>query len=323
MIAHQDIINVKEDFFKVALDIFEFQKKHNPIYAAYLDAIQYNKVPSLIIDFPFLPISFYKTHQVVAAEAPFDIAFKSSGTTGVTTSRHFVKDLNLYHRSFTQAFEYFYGKADQYCILGLLPSYLEQGESSLVYMVQQLIDHSIYKESSTFLHQVEKLQQQLLYNIEHKIPTLVFGVTYALLDFAEQYPMPLPDFIIIMETGGMKGRREELTRAQVHGILTHAFQQENIHSEYGMTELLSQAYSQGKGIYRCPPQMQILLREINDPFSLSTQGRGLIDIIDLANRNSCSFIATDDLGTIFPDGSFTVDGRLAGADLRGCSLMAI
>ncbi|HVZ97148.1 MAG TPA: hypothetical protein VG847_09760, partial [Chitinophagaceae bacterium] len=275
---------------------------------------------------PYLPIEFFKTKTVTALSFDPEIIFESSGTTGDTTSRHFVKKLSLYQRSFLESFELFYGKPSGWRIIALLPGYLERTGSSLVYMADHLIQLSGHPESGFYLYDHEKLRQVLLKCESDRQPVLLLGVTFALLDFAEKYSLQLKH-TIVMETGGMKGRREEITRSEVHHILKKKLGVKNIHSEYGMTELLSQAYAHNEGIFKCPPWMKVVVREENDPFAITSQpavhraSGGLLNIIDLANIYSCSFIATDDIGKLHPDGSFEVLGRKDNSDIRGCSLL--
>ena len=291
------------------------------MYANWVNAlrIKVNRV-NRIVDIPFMPVSFFKTHQVVSGDFEPAHVFESSGTTGMTNSRHLIKDLSIYTQSFTKGFELFYGNPAEWCIIGLLPSYLERQGSSLVMMVDELVKHSGHKNSGFYLYNFEELATLLQNQEAKKEKTLLIGVTFGLLDFAEQYPMQL-HYTTIMETGGMKGRRREMIREEVHDFLQEQFGLDLIHSEYGMTELLSQAYSAGKGIFKPVPWMKILLRDEDDPMLVKESGRGLINIIDLANLNSCSFIATDDAGTLQPDGSFEVLGRSDNSDLRGCSLL--
>ncbi len=358
------IFNVNEgNFIDLALEIFQFQYLHNPVYRTYVDTLRFNpnKINKLP-DIPFLPIRFFKSHHVKTTDFEPGYAFESSGTTQTGNSYHFVKDIELYRRSFTTAFELFYGPVDDWCIIGLLPSYLERkpvsqqgGNSSLVFMVDELIRESRHEQSGFYLHDHWTLHKTLKDLEERKQKTLLIGVTFALLDFATAYSFPLRH-TIVMETGGMKGRREELVRDEVHEILKRKFQLEVIHSEYGMTELLSQAYSKGNGAFYCPPWMKVLVRDEEDPltvqsseFRLSSESgvqslesrtdsrlptdnspftthhsqRGVINIIDLANIYSCAFIATDDAGKLYDDGSFEVIGRIDNSDIRGCSLMAI
>lgn len=275
---------------------------------------------------PFLPISFFKTHEVVTTSFDPEVIFESSGTTGENTSRHLVRSQSLYNESFSKAFELFYGNPKSWCILGLLPGYLERKNSSLVAMVHELIGQSDNSFSGFYLHDHENLYRALVHNEIIGQRTLLIGVTFSLLDFAEKYSMKLEN-TVVMETGGMKGRREELTRGEVHEFLQKKLGIKVVHSEYGMTELLSQAYSKEKGLFHCPPWMKVLTREYNDPFAITSKPKterpvnGLLNIIDLANLYSCSFIATDDVGKIYKNSSFEVLGRLDIADVRGCSLM--
>lgn len=271
---------------------------------------------------PFLPISFFKTHKVATTDFKPEIIFESSGTTGSNTSNHLVKDMSLYRQSFIKGFELFYGNPSKWCILGLLPGYLERKNSSLIAMVEDLIKKSGNRNSGFYLHDHEKLYQTLAHNEIIGQPTLLIGVTYALLDFAENHPMKLQN-TIVMETGGMKGKREEITREEVHAFLKNKLGLKTIHSEYGMTELLSQAYGID-GKLHCPSWMKVLLRDETDPFSILESphsATGVINIMDLANLYSCSFIATQDVGKANADGSFEVLGRMDNSDIRGCSLM--
>lgn len=315
------IFDLDPDGFQgLALDIFRYQYERNPIYRSY--CAQIGRSPDDIREIeqiPFLPISFFKTHRVVTGEFTPELVFQSSGTTGMTRSAHHVKEASFYETSYTRGFESTYGPVSGKRILGLLPSYLEQGDSSLVYMVQGLIRDSGHPESGFYLNDHERLKDTL----QKGGPTILIGVTYALLDFAGRFSFPLKE-TIVMETGGMKGRREELTRMEVHERLKQAFSLEKIHSEYGMTELLSQAYSQGEGIFACPPWMRVLLREEEDPLTVKKNpGNGVLNIIDLANLYSCSFIATEDAGRLRQDGTFEVLGRMDNSDIRGCSLLAL
>ncbi len=310
-------------FETIALETFSYQYENNSIYKQWCDIINadVNKIKSLQ-SIPFLPISFFKTHKVLTSDAEYETIFESSGTTQLTKSSHYIKHLSVYQESFSKCFNLFYGDVKNWCIIGLLPSYLEQKNSSLVAMVDELIKQSKHEHSGFYLHDYKKLYG-VLQQLEHqKQKTLLIGVTYALLDFAEQFPMKLSS-TIIMETGGMKGRRKELTREEVHDILKDQFNIQHIHSEYGMTELLSQAYSKSGGLFLCPPWMKVLVRDEEDPFKINTKGKGILNIIDLANCYSSAFIATDDTGEIFNDGSFTVHGRIDNSDIRGCSLMVV
>ncbi len=310
-------------FEAVSLDLFRYQHRHNPIYGQYADAVGRapHKVRELK-DIPFLPISFFKTHAVEAGAFRPEAVFESSGTTQTVNSRHPVKDLSVYTQSFLLAFERFYGPVGDWCILGLLPSYLERKGSSLVVMVDELVRRSGHPLSGFYLYDHEKLAQVLAELERQGQKTLLIGVTFALLDFAEKYSLQLRH-TTVMETGGMKGRREEWTRSQVHDFLIERLGTKSIHSEYGMTELLSQAYSYGDGIFNCPPWMRVVLREEDDPLQQLSLGSGLINVIDLANVFSCSFIATDDVGKLYADGSFEIMGRRDNSDLRGCSLMVV
>jgi hypothetical protein len=336
------------EFSSTALEIFRFQYENNPVYHDYVNALKIRPdAVETINQIPFLPIRFFKTHSVTTTDFPAQAIFESSGTTGTINSRHFVKDLRLYERSFSQAFEMFYGPVENYCIIGLLPSYLERGNSSLVYMVDHLIRESGHPQSGFYLGDHGKLFSTLKELEGLKQKTILIGVTFALLDFAAKYSMVLQS-TLIMETGGMKGRREEMIREEVHGILKKAFGLEAIHSEYGMTELLSQAYSKKEGKFFCPPWMKVLIRDDEDPLAVvsreslvvsqefpvgigqsstashpSKPATGVINIIDLANIYSCSFIATDDAGRLYNDGSFEVIGRIDNSDIRGCSLMIV
>jgi hypothetical protein len=275
-----------------------------------------------ISQIPFLPISFFKTHHVASGDFIPEIVFESSGTTGSVNSKHNVKYRDIYKQSFINGFKHFYGDPGEWCIIGLLPSYLERSGSSLVMMVEELVRLSGHKRSGFYLYDFEKLAEVLRELEANKQKTLLIGVTFALLDFAEQFPMQL-EYATVMETGGMKGRRKELLREEVHQLLQQGLGVLIIHSEYGMTELLSQAYSVGKGVFKTVPWMRVLVRDEDDPLLIKEKGRGLINVIDLANVHSCSFIATDDVGRVYEDGSFEVLGRMDNSDVRGCSLMVL
>ncbi|MEO8820810.1 MAG: acyl transferase [Ginsengibacter sp.] len=313
----------------MALRVFNFQYDNNKLYHTYVESIGVSRSSvDRIEKIPFLPISFFKTKEVKTTTFEPEIIFESSGTTGLETSRHFIKTAELYRKSFLKAFNLFYGDASHWCILALLPGYLERGNSSLVYMVDNLIKRTNNEGSGFYLNDLDKLYQALVHNEIVEKPTLLIGVTYALLDFAQNHQMKLKN-TFVMETGGMKGKREEMTREEVHEILQSKLGLSIIHSEYGMTELLSQAYSNGNGKFRCPQWMQILIREYNDPFAVKSEPNdskslnGLINIIDLANLYSCSFIATDDVGRLYKNNSFEVLGRRDSSDLRGCSLLTV
>ena len=311
----------------MALELFQFQYRHNDIYREFVNSIHIDpqKVDSLL-KIPFLPIRFFKTNAVTTTAFEPEIIFESSGTTQSGNSKHFVKNLELYKTCFTKNFELFYGPASEWCIIGLLPSYLERKNSSLITMTEELIKQSGHSLSGFYLSEHEKLYHTLLHNEILQQPTLLIGVTFALLDFAEQYSMRLSN-TVIMETGGMKGRREEIIREEVHEKLRQKLGVRKVHSEYGMTEILTQAYSRGNGIFKCPPWMKILLRSEDDPLSIHNapvtrqSETGIINIIDLANIYSCAFIATDDMGKLHHDCSFEVMGRCDNSDIRGCSLM--
>jgi Acyl-protein synthetase, LuxE len=313
----------KAGFESLALEIFQFQYAENPVYSAYTDALRIKpSTVDSITKIPFLPVRFFKSHDVKTGLFEPAAIFESSGTTGSINSRHFVKNLDLYKESFVKSFEQFYGNVQEWCIIGLLPSYLERDNSSLVYMMDDLVKSSGHPQSGFYLNELENLSGVLSALEKAGQKTLLLGVTYALLDFAEKFPQPL-QHIYMAETGGMKGRRKELIRQEVHEILCNAFGVTAVHSEYGMTELLSQAWSKGEGIFKCPPWMKILLRDEEDPFLIKQSGAGTINVIDLANVYSCSFIATDDAAKLAADGSFEVIGRVDGSDLRGCSLMVV
>jgi Acyl-protein synthetase, LuxE len=311
------------DFELIALDIFRLQSAENPVYKEYLSALNVNPLSvKSLQQIPFLPIRFFKSHAVKTGSFEPEAVFESSGTTTSINSHHLVKDVSFYEESFIKGFQQFYGSIKDYCILGLLPSYLERKNSSLVYMVNKLVQLSEHPQSGFYLDEYEKIFFLLNELEKRKQKTLLIGVTFALLDFAEKFQLPLNN-TIIMETGGMKGRREEMIRAEVHEKLCNSFGVNHIHSEYGMTELLSQAYSKGEGIFNCPPWMKVVVRDEEDPLLMKEQGPGIINVIDLANIYSCSFIATDDAGKVNADGSFEVLGRVDGSDLRGCSLMVV
>lgn len=313
----------RDDFVASALEIFHFQARENPVYRSYLEELRIKTGDiSSLEQIPFLPIGFFKTHIVQTTGFETAMYFESSGTTGSVNSRHYIKDPALYESSFIKNFESVYGPLSECCILGLLPSYLERGHSSLVYMVDRFIHLSGNPRSGFYLHDHEQLMNVIEEQERNKSKTLLIGVTYALLDLAEKHSLDLKN-TMIMETGGMKGRRKEMIRAEVHEILQNAFGVPQIHSEYGMTELLSQAYSVSEGIFQCPPWMKVMVRDEEDPFLLDTKGTGILNIIDLANIYSSSFIATDDAGRLNSDGSFEVIGRIDNSDIRGCSLLVI
>lgn len=316
-------IHREDDFNRHCLSLFHYQLAENATYAEY---VQYLGIDTARIkkfnQIPFLPISFFKSRKIVTGQFNEEMIFSSSGTTGMQRSKHFICSLELYVRSFTLGFSQFYLPPSDMRILGLLPSYLERDGSSLVYMVEQMIKAGAHPQSGFYLDEFGSLAKQLQEISQQGFPALLIGVSFGLLDFAERYPASLGENIIVMETGGMKGRREELTREDLHARLCKAFGKTSIHSEYGMTELLSQAYSKGGGRFFTPPWMRVLIRDIQDPFTLLPAGEtGAINIIDLANMHSCAFIETQDIGRQHPDGSFEVLGRTDASDIRGCSLL--
>ncbi|MEL1245606.1 acyl transferase [Flavobacterium sp. DGU11] len=326
MITAPDIfaISSKKEFEKITLKVFRYQYDNNTVYRDFCGFLNKDKqnVKS-VRDIPFLPIQFFKTHDVVSSPEPVQATFTSSGTTGMTTSRHLVTDLNYYEQSFRLAFSQFYGNIENYAVLALLPSYLEREGSSLIYMVEDLIQGSNNPDSGFYLHNYDELITKLIKLDSEGQNVLLIGVTYALLDLIEKQDFNLKN-TIIMETGGMKGRRREMIREELHEVLCKGFGVGEIHSEYGMTELLSQAYSLGNGIFECPPWMDIFIRDTEDALTYVDYGKtGGINVIDLANINSCSFIATQDLGKKYPNQSFEVLGRFDNSDIRGCNLMVV
>ena len=315
-------IHSQSEFDDLALAVFHLQYKYNSLYRQFVDGMGI-KIREITHPYkiPFLPVSFFKSHKVYCANKPEETIFESSTTTGSIPSKHFVADAELYRESFRKGFSLNYGNAGNYVIIGLLPSYLERKSSSLVFMVADLVNQSKHASSGFYLYDHDALAIQLSETRQKGLKVMLIGVGYALLDFIESHPMELPDAIIV-ETGGMKGRRQELIREELHDRLCTGFGVSHIHSEYGMTELLSQAWSKGAGLFKCPPWMNVMVRDANDPVSFVPPGNtGGINIIDLANLYSCSFIATDDLGRMHTDGSFEVLGRFDAADVRGCSLM--
>ena len=302
------------DFLTKSKQLSQWQAQKNPVYKEWIELAR-------LKDIPFLPISFFKTHDVFIGNKP-EIHFESSGTTADVLSKHWVSDLSLYEQSFNHCFNLFYGDPSEYCIIGLLPSYLERSHSSLVYMVDHLIKQSGHSSSGFYLNEFEKLDT-LLKDLESiKQKTILIGVSFALMDFADAFPQQLKH-TIVMETGGMKGRRVELIKSELHQYLKERLGVEQIHSEYGMTELLSQAYSIKDGLFKCPPWMKVLVSDEEDPTQLKTSGRGVLHVIDLANIYSCAFIATQDMAELFEDGSFKVLGRTDNSDRRGCSLLVV
>ncbi len=326
MIDSNPIFNIKteQEFSAMALSVFKFQFENNKVYRSFCDLLYVH--PSdvkTIQDIPFLPIQFFKTPEVISSNGPVQTTFTSSGTTGSITSKHMVTDLNIYKQSFNKGFQQFYGNIQDYVVLALLPSYLEREGSSLIYMVNALIKQSNYPESGFYLNNLSELKEALIKLDSEGKKTLLIGVSFALLDLVETYQFNLKNTIIV-ETGGMKGRRKELIRDELHTQLKQGFGVETIHSEYGMTELLSQAYSKGNGIFNCPNWMRVLTRDTEDALTIQPRGKtGGINVIDLANINSCSFIATQDLGRVHNNGSFEVIGRFDNSDIRGCNLMVL
>ncbi len=317
-------IQTEKDFTKTALNVFKHQFKNNKVYRSFCDLLYVH--PSdvkTIQQIPFLPIQFFKTREILSSTDKVEEIFSSSGTTGSVTSKHLVTDLNWYETSYLKGFKHFYGNIEDYVVLALLPNYLERKGSSLIYMVDDLIKKSKQPESGFYLNNLAELAEKLLKLDQRGQKVLLIGVSFALLDLVEQYKFNLKN-TIIMETGGMKGRRKELIRSELHKILGNGFGVTEIHSEYGMTELLSQGYSNGNGIFNCPPWMRVLTRDTEDALTIQPSGKsGGINVIDLANYNSCSFIATQDLGKVYADNSFEIIGRFDNSDIRGCNLMVL
>ncbi len=315
-------ISDDQEFEAISLEVFKYQVQHCQVYGRFVANLGINL--DLVKDhksIPYLPIEFFKSQKIYCGTALADEIFSSSGTSGMAQSQHLVKDISVYIESYRKAFQLFYGDISKYAILALLPSYQEREGSSLIYMVNDFIGLSNQLKSGYFLYNHQSLADTLTELKESKIPTLLIGVTYALLDFVESHSIEFPE-LIVMETGGMKGKRKEILRTELHQILCEGFGVPVIHSEYGMTELLSQAYSKGGGIFHCPPWMKVITRDTNDPLSLlAHEQTGGINIIDLANINSCSFLATQDLGRTFHDGSFEILGRYDNSDIRGCNLL--
>lgn len=311
------------DFIEATISIFQYQYKNNLIYKTYVDSLGIK--PESIIkinDIPFLPIEFFKSKNIICGEIkPDAICFSSSGTTGQITSKHYVNSISIYQESFSKGFQLFYGDIKDYCVLALLPSYLEREGSSLVFMANQLIKDSNHLMSGFYLNNLDELVNTISELKKLNQKTILLGVSYALLDLADKKTQ-LNENFIVMETGGMKGKREELTKEELHNTLKENFKINTIHSEYGMTELLSQSYSKANGIFKTVPWKRILVRDVNDPFSYVTIGKtGGINVIDLANIYSCSFIETKDLGKLYTDNSFEIVGRFDISDLRGCNLL--
>ena len=326
MISTHDIFTSsnQKQFDKMALKVFRFQYENNLVYREFCDFLKTDvqKVKT-IQQIPFLPIQFFKSHSVVSNSNPIQTTFTSSGTTGLVTSQHLVTDVSIYEESYRKGFSQFYGNIEDYVVLALLPSYLEREGSSLIHMVDDLIQLSNHPESGFYLHNYDELIEKIIQLDQSGQNVILIGVTYALLDLIEKQSFQLEN-TIIMETGGMKGKRKEMIREELHQQLCNGFGVKSIHSEYGMTELLSQAYSLGEGIFECPSWMQISIRDTEDALSYVREGKtGGINVIDLANINSCSFIATQDLGKKYSNGSFEVLGRFDHSDIRGCNLMVV
>ncbi|MDI9310922.1 MAG: hypothetical protein QM535_11965 [Limnohabitans sp.] len=326
MFSTSDIFEIssKKEFEKLTLKVFRFQYDNNFVYQQFCNYLKKDKTNvKSIEDIPFLPIQFFKSHEIISTTAPIKTTFTSSGTTSMSTSRHLVTDLSFYEESYRLAFKQFYGNIEDYVVLALLPSYLEREGSSLIYMVDDLIQLSNNVESGFYLNNYDELIEKLIRLDNEGQNVILIGVTYALLDLVEKQKINLKN-TIIMETGGMKGRRKEIIREELHKILCDGFSVPVIHSEYGMTELLSQAYSLGNGIFECPTWMKILIRDPEDALTLLPDGKtGGVNVIDLANINSCSFIATQDLGKIIGNNSFEILGRFDNSDIRGCNLMVV
>ncbi|NLN34000.1 MAG: acyl transferase [Flavobacteriaceae bacterium] len=322
MISKEEIFSIQnqKDFNEVALKVFRFQAEENQVYKKFIQFLNLNPAEIHSVDeIPFLPIRFFKSHSIISGNQTTEKVFTSSGTTGIQTSRHLVSDLSFYRESLERSFRHFYGEIEDYIIFALLPSYLEREGSSLIDMVEFWIEKS--GRGGFYLYNHEELYRDLIQNDKQGQKAILIGVSFALLDFVENYQLELKN-TILMETGGMKGRKKEITREELHTILKKGFGVKEIHSEYGMTELLSQAYSKGNSRFETPNWMKVLIRDTEDPLSFFGEGKtGGINLIDLANLNSCSFIATDDLGKTYPDGSFEILGRFDHSDVRGCNLM--
>jgi phenylacetate-coenzyme A ligase PaaK-like adenylate-forming protein len=323
---HNRIFNIqnKDEFTEVALIVFKHQFKNNKVYRSFCDLLYIH--PSNITtieEIPFLPIQFFKSRKVISSLDEVQEIFTSSGTTGSVTSKHLVTDINLYKESYLKGFAHFYGNIEDYTVLALLPNYLEREGSSLVFMVDDLIQKSKNLESGFYLDNIQELAKKLTELDKNGQKILLIGVSFALLDLIEMQQFNLKN-TIIMETGGMKGRRKELVREELHTTLQNGFGVLKIHSEYGMTELLSQGYSKGNGVFESPPWMKILTRDTEDALTINALGKnGGINVIDLANYNSCSFIATQDLGKVHENETFEIIGRFDNSDIRGCNLLVL
>lgn len=323
---HNKIFNIQtpEDFKQVAFSVFRHQFENNKVYRSFCDLLYIH--PSdvhTLEDIPFLPIEFFKSKKIISSLEEVQEVFTSSGTTGGVTSKHYVTDIEFYKESYLKGFAHFYGNIEDYAVLALLPNYLERKGSSLVYMVADLIQRSKNKKSGFYLNNIEELAKKLIKIDQKGQKTLLIGVSFALMDLIEKCQFELKN-TIIMETGGMKGRRKELVRNELHALLQQGFGVKNIHSEYGMTELLSQGYSYGNGVFETPPWMKVITRDPEDALSIQKNGKtGGINIIDLANYNSCAFIATQDLGKVHQNGTFEIIGRFDNSDIRGCNLLVL
>jgi phenylacetate-coenzyme A ligase PaaK-like adenylate-forming protein len=316
-------IKSTEDFWAISLEVFEYQYNNNALYRDFINSLGRRSLkPKSPFEIPFLPVEFFKNHKILTGNLPVEMVFESSGTTGVTSGKHYVNDLKLYEESFLRSFRLFYGEPEEFLIAALLPSYTERKGSSLVYMADKLIRRSRNHFSGFFKNNLDGLVQTLKNAREENQKVLLLGVSFALVELAENQSPDLSG-VIVMETGGMKGRRKELTRSELHSVLKEKLNVQSIHSEYGMTELLSQSYSKEDGIFFSPPWMKIIIRDPLDPLTLYDEpaGTGGINVIDLANINSCSFIATGDLGKVHESGGFEILGRFDNSDVRGCNLM--
>ncbi len=320
------IFGIKDfhDFEKVSLSVFNYQYHNCPVYKKFCDIL--HRIPGNIQnleDIPFIPADFFRNHKLICGSGKPELCFHSSTTTSAVASKHYIKYSGIYNKSITRCFRLFYGDPSGYCILALLPGYVERVNSSLVYMIDRLMQSSSHKDNGFYLHNHKALKERLESLITRGEKILLTGVSYALLDFAGKYPLQLKN-TVVMETGGMKGMRKEMVREELHDKLLCAFGVDEIHSEYGMTELLSQAYALNNGKFKTPPWMKVVFRDINDPFSDVVPGRtGVINVIDLANVFSCSFLATHDLGKQNPDQTFEVLGRMDHSEMRGCNLMVV
>ena len=311
-------------FEQEALNLFKYQYNNIPVYNTFCKYLHIQpKEVTHSSQIPFLPIQFFKSNKITSKNSEVHTIFSSSGTTGTIPSKHYVKDISLYEKSYLETFKLFYGDIKEYVILALLPAYLEREGSSLIYMVNDLIQKTAHPESGFYLNNLGKLKDALLRLDASGKKVILIGVSFALLDLVEQFQFSLKN-TIVMETGGMKGRRKEMIRAELHEILSKGFGVKDIHSEYGMTELLSQAYSNGNSIFQCPPWMKIYIRDTNDPLALLPDNKtGGVNIIDLANKHSCAFIATQDLGKSYSNNTFEILGRFDHSDIRGCNLMVM